>query len=61
MLLSLVDVFLVCYFNRNNYCFFMADLIANVWQMLLPLLIVIFMADGVDNDLWLMLLPIFNS
>ena len=40
---------------------FMADLIANVWQMLLPLLIVFFMADGVANDLWLMLLPIFNG
>ena len=39
----------------------MADLIANVRQMLLPLLIVFFMADVVANDLWLMLLPIFNG
>ena len=60
MLLSLVDVFLVCYFNRT-ITVFMADLIAKVWQVLLPLMIVFFMADVVANDLWLMLLPIFNG
>ena len=60
MLLSLVDVFLVCYFNRNNYCFYgrpycqsVADVIATNDC--------IFMADVVANDLWLMLLPIFNG
>ena len=50
MLLSLVDVFLVCYFNRNNYCLHgrsycqcVADVIATndcifLWLMLLPMI-----------------------
>ena len=42
-------VFLVCCFDRKQLLFFVADLIASVWQILLPLF------DCVVN--WLMLLP----
>ena len=42
-------VFRFVVLTENNYCFFVADLIASVWQMLLPLF------DCVIN--WLMLLP----
>ena len=52
VIVTILMLYLDCCFDRKQLLFFVADLIANVWQMLLPLFDCIFC--------WLMLLPNFG-